>query len=79
MINTIDLRGEWSLGLDPNKLGIKEGYFNKNFNEIIILPTTTSEARKGVYNSERHTGYLTDPYMYEGYAWYTKEIGRAHV
>lgn len=74
MINTIDLRGEWSLGLDPNKLGIKEGYFNKNFNEIIILPTTTSEARKGVYNSERHTGYLTDPYMYEGYAWYTKEI-----
>ena len=74
MIYTIDLRGEWSFGLDPNKFGIEEGYFNKSFNETIKLPTTTSEARKGIYNSERHTGYLTDPYMYEGYAWYTKEI-----
>ena len=70
----IDLRGEWSFALDPNKVGIEEGYFNKGFNDTITLPTTTSEAKKGVYSSVQHIGYLTDPYSYQGYSWYSKEI-----
>ena len=70
----IDLRGEWSFALDPNKVGIEEGYFNKGFNDTITLPTTISEAKKGVYSSVQHIGYLTDPYSYQGYSWYSKEI-----
>lgn len=70
----INLWGKWEFELDSNKKGIEETYFKRNLSECITLPTTTSEAKKGSENQERNIGYLTDPYLFEGYAWYAKEL-----
>ena len=31
-------------------------------------------AKKGKALDVREAGFLTDPYLFEGYAWYSKEI-----
>lgn len=38
------------------------------------MPDTTSLAEKGTSSDVRETGFLTDLYLFEGYAWYFKEI-----
>ncbi|MDB2155451.1 sugar-binding domain-containing protein [Clostridium butyricum] len=70
----INLHGQWKFKLDGNKAGITEKLFNKNFDDIIILPTTTSEAKKGILNTDVELGFLTDLYKFEGYAWFSKEV-----
>ena len=70
----INLHGQWKFKLDGNKAGITEKLFNKNLDDIIILPTTTSEAKKGILNTDVELGFLTDLYKFEGYAWFSKEV-----
>lgn len=70
----INLWGEWEFKLDSNKKGIEDTYFKRSLSDYITLPTTTSEAKKGSENKERNIGYLTDPYLFEGWAWYAKEL-----
>lgn len=43
----IDLRGEWTFDIDRNDVGISEKWFNKDLNDIIILPGSMTENRKG--------------------------------
>lgn len=74
MLEKIDLKGKWQFELDQQMKGIDECYFLRNLKDEMVLPTTTSEAKKGEYNLEENVGYLTDPYLFEGYAWYAKEI-----
>lgn len=74
MLEKIDLKGKWQFELDQQMKGIDECYFSRNLKDEMILPTTTSEAKKGEYKLEENMGYLTDPYLFEGYAWYAKEI-----
>lgn len=75
MIKTIDLSGLWSFALDQEKTGITNHYFQKLPEEDTIeLPGTTSIAKKGTPSDTRETGTLTDPYLFEGYAWYSKEV-----
>lgn len=74
MINTIDLSGEWAFFLDGDKTGIENRIFSQTLNDTIPLPGTTSMAKKGVYSDKKEIGSLTDPYLFEGYAWYSKEI-----
>lgn len=69
MLNRISLEGEWKLQLDERKQGL-----NQPFQDIINLPGTTSHARKGPKNENVLTGALTDEYLFEGQAWYSKEI-----
>lgn len=69
-----DLSGKWSFSLDSKKEGIEEKYFLKSFGDEIILPNTVSAAKKGKHNDDMNTGYLSDPYYYEGYVWFTREI-----
>lgn len=69
MKKVIDLSGEWGLYLDK--------YCNEILpvpNDTITLPNTTSNARKGEYNPKRETGFLTDTYLFEGNAWFSKVI-----
>jgi len=74
MIKRIDLSGLWNFELDPDKKGIEGRLFDRQKNDTINLPGTTSIAHKGKYNDKKETGFLTDPYLFEGYAWYSKDI-----
>lgn len=66
---TMDLSGVWKLALDKEKQG-----FPVCFDDTICLPDTTSHAGKGSENSVRETGFLTDTHLFEGYAWYQREL-----
>lgn len=67
MIRTTDLSGEWKLFLDKECNDVIPA-----FNDTIDLPNTTSNAKKGEYNDKREEGFLTDTYLFEGYAWFSR-------
>ena len=69
-MNKIDLSGIWSLYMDEGKCND----LPQVWNDEITLPNTTSNAKKGKKNEERASGYLTDPYKFEGFAWFKREI-----
>ncbi len=70
-----NLSGTWQFALDGEKEGIRREYYKRSsFDDTIELPTTTAEAQKGEKGTERFTGYLTETYHFEGYAWYLREI-----
>mgnify|MGYP000019433849 CR=1 FL=1 len=50
MIKRIDLSGLWNFELDPDKKGIEGRLFDRQKNDTINLPGTTSIAHKGKYN-----------------------------
>lgn len=58
-----DLSGEWKFSLDRPELA-----------DCIRLPGTTAQAGKGMPNSRRETGFLTERYPFEGTAYYEKTI-----
>ncbi|MBQ9384749.1 MAG: beta-galactosidase [Ruminiclostridium sp.] len=69
-MNKIDLSGKWQLYMDAScSSGLPAAYGDE-----ITLPGTTAEARKGERNTERASGYLTDPYKFEGHAWFGRKI-----
>lgn len=70
----MNLQGTWDFCLDKDKAGIEAKYYNIPLADTITLPTTVSEAKKGVPSDERNAGYLTDPYYFEGYTWYSKNV-----
>lgn len=70
----INLHGKWNFQFDGRKTGVNDELFKKNLNDTIILPTTTSEAKKGEINTEMEVGFLTDLYKFEGFAWFSKEV-----
>lgn len=71
----LNLSGTWQFALDKEKAGLKQEFYKRSsFDDTIDLPTTTAEAQKGEEGTERYTGYLTETYHFEGYAWYLREI-----
>ncbi|HWT73311.1 MAG TPA: beta-glucuronidase [Mobilitalea sp.] len=70
----INLGGGWGFCLDKEKVGIEKSYYKNAFEDHINLPTTVSEAKKGTPSEEQNTYFLTDPYLFEGYTWYSREI-----
>jgi beta-galactosidase/beta-glucuronidase len=74
MVAKIDLSGRWSFCLDKEKSGWEKNYYNTQFDDSILLPTTVSEAKKGTPSSEENTYFLTDPYQFEGFTWYSREV-----
>lgn len=70
----MNLAGSWKFCLDKEKKGLSEQWYLKDFEDTIILPTTTSEAKKGEEQQTIEIGCLTDPFLFEGYAWYAKEV-----
>lgn len=69
MQTMISLEGEWKLQLDKEKQGRM-----LPFSDVITLPGTTSYAQKGPKNEDALVGALTDEYLFEGHAWYSKEV-----
>jgi hypothetical protein len=43
----IDLSGAWALKLDPQDQGISERWWEKRFDDKIVLPSTLAQAKKG--------------------------------
>ena len=77
----LDLSGVWKFCLDADKAGIGEKYYGREFGDTIVLPGTTAEAHKGIHGDRKETGYLTEPYHFEGHAWYSRtlEIPEEHM
>ena len=65
--NYINLNGEWNLVLDPEDAGINEKWFNKTFNDRIVLPGSLQEQGFGndVDIETQWTGDIVDN------SWYT--------
>ncbi|MGN0621495.1 MAG: sugar-binding domain-containing protein [Porcipelethomonas sp.] len=74
MIKRIDLEGEWEFRLDGEKKGIDRGFFLGSFEDTIKLPSTTAIEKKGEPNPLRETGFLTEEYKFEGFAWYSRKF-----
>ena len=70
MIRKIDISGTWGFRADGEKKGIKAEYFTAAPEDTIELPSTTSIAKKGAPDAKHEDGSLTDPYLFEGWAWY---------
>lgn len=66
----IDLQGTWELYLDEEKQYQKP----PKGNDTIILPDSTAHAKKGEEDVTPNTGYMTDRFYFEGYAWYSREL-----
>ena len=69
-MNRIDLSGKWKLFMDKS-CGTT---IPQDYNDEIVLPDTTSNASKGSRSDWRADGYLTDPYFFEGNAWFRREF-----
>lgn len=74
MIKSLNLAGSWNFAMDGSKEGIKKKQYLTTPTDTISLPGTISQAQKGTPSDVRETGFLTDPYLFEGYAWYSREI-----
>ncbi len=71
----ISLAGEWRFALDPHKEGVEKQYFNRELPERISLPGSTDEAKFGTPNPSKPTlDGLYRLYLYEGPAWYQRDI-----
>lgn len=75
--DTVDLSGKWRFWQDDNKVGVQQKWFVAplpGFEEI-KLPGTMDDAKLGVPNPEKPSlAGLWRPYVYEGAAWYQREI-----
>lgn len=68
MKNVIDLSGSWDFRFVNGK------DMSENFIDTIVLPDTTSHAKKGSVNEESEVGCLTDTYRFEGEAAFRKFV-----
>ncbi len=75
MRRVMDLSGNWKFRLDSLDRGIQEKLWNMDFSETVVLPGTTDSNGKGRKNTNhRETSFLSRYYIYEGPAWYSKDI-----
>ena len=74
---TLDLSGDWKFQRDDNKIGVTEKWFAAPLagNLKIHLPGTMDEAKLGIPNPVKPSlDDLWRPNVYEGAAWYQREI-----
>lgn len=74
MISYISLAGEWEFLDDQQKRFTGFPPKAEDFNDTINLPGTTAQAKKGVPNTKREDGFLTEVYPYKGIAWFRKVV-----
>ncbi|GAT61582.1 sugar-binding domain-containing protein [Paludibacter jiangxiensis] len=71
---TIDLSGRWQFAPDEKNANIGQKLLSPTFADSILLPGTTDTNHKGKKNDTRTTMHLNRNYVYEGQAWYRKEV-----
>jgi beta-galactosidase len=70
----ISLAGSWQIKLDPQDIGLTNGWMSKSFENSIPLPGTTDENGFGSVTRDTAYGILSREYEYIGPVWYNKEI-----
>jgi hypothetical protein len=74
---TIPLAGQWQFAMDRQNLGLTEKWFEKPLagGGTITLPGTMDDAKLGIPNpAEPSLGDLWRPVVYEGVAWYQRQV-----
>jgi beta-galactosidase len=74
--NIVDLSGVWDFGLDQDPVGIKQSLCDRKLGETICLPGSTDQAGFGNLRGREQAlaGRLTRIRVFEGVAWYQKEV-----
>lgn len=67
MLERLELKGLWQVQLDEQKKGMPLA-----FGDTMVLPGTTSYAKKGAKHDERKVNALTDEYAFEGLVWFRR-------
>jgi beta-galactosidase/beta-glucuronidase len=71
----IPLEGTWQFRLDGEKLGLSMKWAEQRFRgDVIFLPGSTDQAGYGLKTAGAARGSLSRPYVYQGPAWYQREV-----
>lgn len=76
----LNISGDWTVQLDSTDIGLKNGWQNKGFAQLMKLPGTTDDAGLGAANKLKpgleklQMSHLTRKNSYLGAAWYSREI-----
>ncbi len=74
MIEKINLAGSsWDFALRSKEEGMPV-IADIDFGDTITLPSTVQQMKKPPVTEERSDGFLTDPYRFEGYAFYRRTV-----
>ncbi len=71
---TIPLAGTWRFRLDPDDVGLKDGWYRHKLDDTVQLPGTTDENKKGIYKDEKCVDRLSRVWFWKGPAWYQKQV-----
>ncbi len=73
--NVIPLEGTWQFRLDAEKSGLQMKWQEQRFeSDVIFLPGSTDQAGFGLKTAGASRGWLSRPFVYEGAAWYQREV-----
>lgn len=74
MIHSLSISGTWQFLDDQEEQYTGFPPEAEAFHDTILLPGTTSLAKKGKENPKRETGHLTEVYPYSGTAWFRRNV-----
>ena len=72
--DSLSLAGPWRFQTDPQGQGETQELFKKSLTDTVQLPGTTDENRKGTVNTTSTTTELNRRFLYEGPAWYQRDL-----
>ena len=71
----IPLEGTWRFRLDAEKSGSQLRWHEQRFeDDLIFLPGSTDQAGFGLKTAAASRGWLSRPFVYEGAAWYQRDV-----
>ncbi|MEW6746308.1 MAG: sugar-binding domain-containing protein [Planctomycetota bacterium] len=72
--SVLSLAGSWEFRLDPQNVGVEEGWQRLTLPDTIALPGTTDLAGYGETERAVDRGHLVRAHSYVGAAWYRRDI-----
>lgn len=73
--SVIPLEGTWQFRLDAEKSGSQMKWHEQRFEgDVIFLPGSTDQAGFGLKTAASSRGWLSRPFVYEGPAWYQRQV-----
>jgi hypothetical protein len=72
---SLSLAGSWRFRLDPEQAGLALRWFAQRMDgDSIFLPGSTDQAGYGLKTAGPSRGWLSRPWIYEGPAWYQRDV-----
>jgi beta-galactosidase len=71
---TIDINGQWDFALDPQDVGLDEGWQTRPLDSQIRVPGSWEEQGFGQSPATHPLGTWSKHHVYEGAAWYSRSI-----